>query len=196
MIISCKNEVQKEIPKSTTEKKKSEIVKRDTFKVDFQCKEISNSNLKSEIKVQLAKLEKLENNYQVLENGKSNFEESIIFNGLKRLEDFSDERQFFQIDNFKENINQINYANIKGTKDLGSKFYARAKIEELIFKSDECANKLVEFVNRIKEKSHTWEDVDKSPSSIFKKENKVYYISSGGWYMKPFYKEIENEMKK
>ena len=195
IIVSCKNEI-KETPNTITEKEKLKITKRDTFIVNFQCEEMANANFDSELKTQLRKLDNLENNYQILESGKTDLEESIVFNGLRRLPKLNNERYFFQIDSFRNDIREINYGQIKGTKDLGSKTYARARVEELIFNSEECANRLVNFINQIKEESYAWEYADKAPSSIFQKENKAYYIATGGSFMKPFCKEIEDEMRK
>ena len=198
IMISCKDEV-KEKP---TEKEKAEEVKkiqRDTFSFDGEYEVNTNQVLKSELKLKLEKLADLENNYQVLTIRKSKFEESIVCGGIKMLPELSFERQYFEIknlDKFQSGIGEINFAFIKGTKDLGSKTYARAQVEELIFHSEESAQKLAGFVNEIKGKGHTWEEVDKSPNSIFYEKDKVYYISSGGWYMKPFYQEIEKKMKK
>lgn len=169
-------------------------IRRDSFSFDGRHEVNTNANLKSELKYKLRRLEDLENNYQIIKIGKLEIEESIVCHGMARLPELSFERQYFQVNNFdkfKKGISEINFAHIKGTKDMGRKLFPRAKVEELIFKSEELAIRLVEFINKL----YVWEDIDKSPSSIFNDKNKVYYISSGGWYMKPFYKEIENKMK-
>ena len=196
ILISCKNEIKE---KPILELEKVNKTQRDTFSFDGKYKESTNLNLTSELKSKLKKLSNLENNYQILKIEQSTFKESIVCQAIEELPKLSSERQFFEIQNldkFKGGIEQINYAYIKGTEDMGGKTFARAKVEEVIFKSEDSANKLVKFVNRIKDRVSSWEDIDKSPSSIFNEGNKVYYISSGGWYMKPFYQEIEKKMKK
>lgn len=194
IMISCKSEIkEKEIVNS--ESKKISTIQRDIFSFNGKYESSSSANLKSELKSKLIKLENLEHNYQIVKIEKSTFEESTVCRGMEILSELSSERFVYEIknlDQFKNGIEEINIAFIKGTKDLGGKLFSRAKLEELIFKSEESAIKLVEFLNQL----NTWEDLDKSPSSIFNDENKVYYISSGGFYMKPFYKEIAKEMKK
>ncbi|GJM36633.1 MAG: hypothetical protein DHS20C18_56340 [Saprospiraceae bacterium] len=198
IFISCKDEI-KENPISKLETEEVNKIRRDTFSFDAKSEEKPGLNLMSELKPKLEKLALLENNYQILKLEESTLKESIVYRGIERLSELSFKKQFFEIknlDKFKDNIEKINWGYIKGTKDIGDKLFPRAKVEELIFKSDEIANKLVDFIKRIKEKGSTWEDIDKSPNSIFNEGNKVYYISSGGWYMKPFYQEIEKKMKK
>lgn len=195
ILISCKNDSHtNSIPVA---KSKTELINKDTFFIDFQCKEISASNFESQLYANLVKLSTLDNNYQITKSGESKLEESIVLNGFEKLAEVGFKIKNLQI--LKENIAQINYGYIKGTKDLGSKTYARAKVEELIFRSEECASILTNFINQIKNNARSWNEwyeIDKSPSSIFRQKNKVYYISTGGWYMEPFYEEIKHKMKK
>ncbi len=194
ILISCESEI-KEKKIVNAESKKISTIQRDTFSFDGKYESSPSANLKSELKSKLIKLEDLEHNYQILKIEKSTFEESIVCRGMERLFELSSESffdEFKNLDQFKNSIEKINFAYIKGTKDLGGKLFPRAKVEELIFKSEESAIKLVAFLNQ---KGYTWEELDKPPNSIFNDKNKVYYISSGGFYMKPFYKEIAKEMK-
>lgn len=194
---SCKDEA-REIGAVKTESIKPNQVQIDTFSFDGDYDMSPNAIFKSELKHQLLKLEELENNYQVISIGKSKIDESIVCRGVKRLPELDLREQFFEmrnLDKLFEGIIEVNYAYIKGTKDMGGKLFPRAKVEELIFQSEDSARRLSAFINEVKEEGYAWENIDKSPNSIFNQKNRIYYISSGGWYMNPFYKEIENVMK-
>ena len=150
------------------------------------------SSMKSRLKTKLNRLKNLENNYQIVKFGELPLEQSILYLGTQRIAEFSVELQGVEgirSEEFHEHFISAKYGYVKGTRDLGENIFARAKIEELIFRSDEYAMNLAKLISQIKEMGRAWEDIDKAPNSIFSEGNKVYYISSGGWYMRPFYQE-------
>ena len=136
-MLSCKSE---EKEKQVVEEKSEEVseVEIDTFSFNGSYEVNSNPNVKSELMSKLESLADLENNYQVWETGGIIFKESIVYQAIEKLPDISSERIYFEVHNlneFKSEIQQINFAHIKGTKDLGGKTYAGARVEEIIFNS-------------------------------------------------------------
>ena len=158
-------------------------------------KKYENSKLTNKI----VRLTQLDNRYQLIEYGTFSNKESILIKGFRRLiknlnnqiksEDYS------ILEDFENSIIEKNYSFIKGEKEISKNLFARARIEEYIFSSKKCANLFINNLNEILTDQKLWQEIDKSPNSIHLEGSRVYFIISGGWYMKPFYKEIVNEFK-
>ena len=172
----------------------------DTILLNLNCYAKDSLFKQTELVKRVKKLESLENNYQILEVGSFNLtsSNSILIRGINKGSSYSNYDKLFLINNFdkyQNNIENINYCYIKGTKDLGNKLFARAQIEEFVFKSEECAINLFGFISELKKDDVFWLDVDKSPNSIFRLDNKIFYISAGGHYMMNFYDKIKTKMQ-
>jgi len=166
--------------------------------LDFICKNTKTTIRSSRLKNKITKLSKLESNYQQTKNGKIEIDQSNLIKRfvkfINHLDTTTNNINFTE--NFKKSIVEINYSHIKGTNEISSNLYPRAKLEEYIFTSEECAENFINNLNKILKNDTDWYNVEKSPSSIYQEENRVYFIISGGWFMKSIYKEIVNEIVK
>ena len=175
------------------------LLQENTFSIDCSCPKHDSFDRQSYLERKLALLKNLDQKYQIIEIGELELEESQFYDGMTKLQTFSSDRAEFEIANvekMRESILNVRYGLIKGRKDLGGQTYARARVEEVIFRSRECALRFSMFVNEIREGSRYWEDIEKSPSLLFDDVNRIYYIVTGGHYMQPFYRNIENGMQK
>jgi len=175
------------------------VLQQTTYKpLTFKCKTDEQLKPSSQLATLASSLAELENNYQIQSIKDSHHSKAILLSGLNKLEKLrlNKRRQNYRITNFNELTNSISvtkFCYVKGTKDFGGKLYARAKIEEITFKSVDCAQNAFEMIEEIRS-SHIWEEIDKSPNDVFRRKNRLYYISAGGWYMMDFYKEISKKM--
>jgi len=197
---SCHQEAKKDETISEKNVENSNVRIPESNLIEFTCKIDEASKPASKLLALASSLSELENNYQIKSSEEGNISNSIVLSGLRRLKDQRSLKRSknYEIVNFEEltnSISSIKFCNIKGTKDLGGRTYARAKIEEFIFKSSDCAINAFDIINEIKSNGYIWEEINKSPSSAFRLENRIYYISSGGWFMMDFYDEIANKMQ-
>jgi phospholipid/cholesterol/gamma-HCH transport system substrate-binding protein len=167
--------------------------------IDFTCSSTDNNHINSKLAMKVERLYKLDNKYKQIEDGQFKIEESNLIQRFKRYIEnpiFDNHSNGYSIiENFDSSIIRMNYAYVKGEKDLGNRLYARARIDEYVFKSDECAELFDSNIKRVLQDDRAWYEIDKAPTSIHREENRVYFVATGGWYMKPFYKEIVNEFK-
>lgn len=194
IIVSCKKEDVRSESQFQEQLLETDTAISTIYSIKFDCKIDAKSNNESKLLELAETLSELENNYQIKSSKKISLSNSIVLNGLRG----NNRKGNFEIVNFSEIVNsieKIQSCSIKGTKNLGGDTYARAKIEELIFKSEDCAIEAYQIINKIKSSGFIWEEIDKSPNSVFRIENKIYYISLGGWFMMDFYDEIENKIK-
>ena len=91
-------------------------------------------------------------------------------------------------------IAKVNYAFIKGQKAMSGNLYPRAEIEEWIFKSETCATEVAEILDRIQNNGHQWEHISKSPISTWQQENRIYFLTPGGFYMLSEVKVIQEKL--
>ena len=192
-IYSCNNAS----PNKVIDKVFQSTVKK--IEIDLSCPSQNSNKGVSKLDSKVEALYNLENNYAQVEEGKFKLHESSLLSGLKRLIEnknrIDDTVEYVLVENFDSSISNLNFSFIKGRKNLGNKLYARARIEEYIFTSESCAVKFIDNINKYVYNENVWFDLNKSPSSIYQEENRVYFVISGGWYMKPFYDEIVNQFK-
>lgn len=168
--------------------------------IDFQCQPQEIKSPTSNLKQLASKLSSLENNYQIKSIEKGEPTKSILVSRLKYYSVnniMKGGKVIYKITNFgsfAKSIAAINFCQVKGTKDLSKNLYARAKIEEIIFNSADCAQNAFEEIEKLQNRKRVWEDINKAPSSVFKIDNRIYYVSSAGHYMMEFYKEIAAQM--
>lgn len=78
-------------------------------------------------------------------------------------------------------IKSIDIYYIKGNKDLGRKFYGRAELQQWTFGS---AKQAAEALTAIESTSKMLRDrLQKSPWAVWRNDNKLYFMISGGHYM-------------
>lgn len=167
--------------------------------IDFRCSTPTLGSQNSELENKVKELYKLENKYKQIESGVFEIAESNLIMGLKQLiksrNKYEAQFKYNLIENFESSITQTNFSSVKGEKELSDKLFVRARIEEYIFTSESCATKFLETINKFVSNESLWYDLNKAPNSIYLEENRIYFIVSGGWYMKSFYKEIVNQFE-
>lgn len=173
---------------------------KDTLKLDFSCSTNNDKSIHSKLEDKVVSLSQLDNKYkQIIKESVQN-ENSILLGGLNgyvESKNSYDTTKFIILNKgFNSSIIQSNYAHVKGQTEISENLYARASIEEHIFSSVSCASNFMNNLSIIIDNENVWYDIDKSPSSLFQEDNRIYYISTGGWYMKPFYKEIVKQLSK
>lgn len=193
-ILSCTHKNHDELIQEESQAQVNEI------EIDFICSNPIIGDQHSELDSKVEGLYELENKYSQVESGSFDLSESDLIVGLKRLIASNNKVDKLNKYNLKENFNssitQTNFSLIKGQKELSDNLYARAKIEEYVFTSERCAIIFFERINSYVSNERLWYELYKAPSSIHREENRLYFILSGGWYMKPFYKEIVNQLIK
>ena len=200
LLSSCKSEskvetTQKTSPQQHTQTAEARQEKSKEF--DIYCKDVDpNFRKESELVGMLNKLTKLENKYKIVKTKKIDIRSSDLYRAFRRLPqskvvDFNIKR----LDRLKGLIAEMKTCSIVGQKDLDKKLFAKADVTEYIFKSRTCAKKIADYLETVKATESAWEVVDKVPTSLFRVDNKIYYVRTGGWYMKDFYQEIEQTMK-
>ncbi|SDF57958.1 hypothetical protein [Cellulophaga baltica] len=202
LIISCNQNIRQKAPTVTD-------IKIDTTKTNkimnsvnrqITCDNNLDSDFTSQILCKIENLERLKSNYVLIKQGVILVNDSKIYKGIKKLKKITEKSKIKdKIDNLyylSEMIFEIQFCFLKGTTDMGGKTYPRARIEEVIFKSENCASQFIQNLNESLENNNSLKDLfDKSPNSIFRENNRVYYISSGGFYMMEIYKNLESAIK-
>jgi hypothetical protein len=74
-------------------------------------------------------------------------------------------------------------------------FFAKAEVEEIIFKSEECAKEFLSYIRAIRNIEFMRDTLDKAPSSMFMEKNKIYFIRMRKKSMINFNISIQNKMK-
>ena len=161
-----------------------------------------NISLKSSLKNKVERLSKLENNYILKNFGLIEIEKTRLIGGLERLvkSEFNKPKEIenINIDKIKNQIHESRFSFVKATKSIkpNGNTFPRAKIEEYIFKNQDEAKQIFESLSELREIDRIWYRISKEPNSMLLEDNRLYYVSTGGWYMMEIYKEIENEIKK
>ena len=212
-VISCKKKnvlsenvnAEKITQKKSIDSSKTKVVKNqiiDTVPKINQSSE--NISLQSYLKNKVERLSKLENNYILKNFGLIEIERTRLIGGLERLvkSEFNKPKEIeninIDIDKIKSQIHESRFSFVKATKSMkpDGNTFPRAKIEEYIFKNQRQAKQVFESLSELREIDRIWYRISKEPNSMFLEDNRLYYVSSGGWYMMEIYKEIENEIKK
>ncbi len=187
---------QKLINSSKTKPHKNQIIdsvpKITQTTIDF------NSYLKNKVE----RLSKLEYNYIIKDFKLIEVENTRLIRALERLikSDFNkpEEIKNINLDKIKNNILESRFVFVKATKSkpLDGETFPRATIVEYIFKNKDIAKNTFESLNELRKIDRIWYRVSKEPNSMLLEDNRIYYVSTGGWYMMDIYKEIEDEIKK
>ncbi len=200
-ITSCQNESKPDPTVQTTPKKQSATEIKQAKKdqaFDIYCKDVDPKFRKeSELVPMLNKLSKLENKYKIVKTEKPDIRSTDLYRAFRRLpKSKAGEFQNKHLDRLNSQIATIKTCSIVGQKDLDKKLFAGADVTEYIFKSRKCAKRISDYLEGVRTTEASWEVVDKVPNSFFRIDNKLYYVRTGGWYMRGFYQEIEQTMKK
>jgi hypothetical protein len=89
-----------------------------------------------------------------------------------------------------KDIERTNIAFIRGKRAMSERLYARGSVEEFICKTEEDAEKLVEYMDKYKGKTAEWIALGgKGPMTYFHVHDRFYHVLTGGEYM---FKEDKN----
>lgn len=91
-------------------------------------------------------------------------------------------------------ICRIRKFSLKSTQETqaGSNTYVRFHVVEWKCKSKEAAKKVVKILNAYSGMS--WERLDKSPTTLWRDGDAIYFIRIGGWFVLPHVEAIQNAL--
>lgn len=175
-------ETRKEL-KDTSRKKEAKVVQE---KVDFSSK----------LKEKVMRLATLEHKYQLQRLDTVLPEKTQLLGGLQRVSKLRDSIHI-DLNLFTRELYQIQKAFVKGSKPMqaNGNTYPRATVEEYIFKTAEHTNAIFEMLETSKKQGTYWMYISKAPHELFVEENRLYFMSSGGFYMLDIYKNIVEKLK-
>ena len=78
------------------------------------------------------------------------------------------------IDILLKSIDHINYVKIEDSSNTTGR--GAIALEEIIFYSEEDAKSLQDYIRYTISISYYWDTIDKNPSDLFRRENKIYYV--------------------
>ncbi|AXG68946.1 hypothetical protein KORDIASMS9_01165 [Kordia sp. SMS9] len=156
-----------------------------------------NSDLTSKLKEKVARLATLAHKYQLKNLEVVSPKKSMLLGSLQRVLQLKGNLKAIDIAIFKNKLHKIHKAFLKGTKPMqtNGNTYPRVTVEEYIFKTPESAEMTYEMLLNSKSESSVWMYVSKAPYELFVEENRLYFVSSGGFYMMDMYKDIVEKLK-
>ncbi len=186
--------------KTTAEEKQAATTPvKEVKQVSIKCTSAeATTEPASEIEERVKKLSKLKDNYELKEIGVVPTNTSGFYSVFQSINNLDFTRKQLEItdpDELTNMVEKTTYCFVKGTLDHGDKMYARASIEEYLFKSEACATQFEKHLETIQATSHLSEFFGKAPYSIFRIDDKIYYIVSGGFYMEDYHDLIGNAMR-
>ncbi len=201
LLLSCREKTQEAI--ELAPKSKTEVQTERTTPQPVACNTANSVVPKSLLRCKIKALETLAHNYLLKDfNQNMGLEKTSIYREVQFSSESDHYRNanveaiFKKINFLNTAIEQVNQCNVKSTTDVGGNTYPRASITEIIFKSEDCAIAFMTTIEAVKAEGSLMFRIDKGPHSIFREQNIVYYISSGGFYMMEYYDEVEKQMKK
>lgn len=159
---------------------------------------IKSVNLTSKLQEKVARLATLEHNYVVKNLDLVAHEKGMLLSKLIFLKKLNDSMlKDIDITLFKRNLHEVRKSFLKGTKPMNpnGNTYPRVDIEEYIFKTQESAKATYDMLKKSKPNGRFWMHISKSPHDLFLEENRIYFGSSGGFYMMGIYKAIFEKIK-
>jgi len=164
------------------------------YRFDASCNAITDRPvyLLSQLPSKLVALSKLENRYELKSRNSIDLEKSIFY-GIQNIQKYSDENVTYQVSDFASLIQQIVLSEsifVKGAKDISitgdGGFYARTHIEEYIFSSLDCAQMAEKYLAWINKHGPWGGSYHKAPSKIIRQGQTIYYVHSGGEFMRVY----------
>jgi protein required for attachment to host cells len=197
-LFSCENKAKETLSKT------KEVIQttKDTVR------NVKNSNesvpkksidLSSKLKEKVGRLARLKHNYQLKNLDTIVARKTFLLGNVKRIQKLKDSSvKYIDTNIFERELHQIHKAFLKGSKPMypNEATYPRVIIEEYIFTSAVAATKIATMIQHSKQhNSRIWTYVNKAPHDYFVEENRLYFVSSGGFYMMDIYKDIVEELK-
>ena len=165
---------------------------------DASCAVENGSSPESQLLKKLEQLSQSQYNYQIVERGPIDLQQSIFF-GLHRASEHSHPRagdvEVTGFETLLEQMTQANSGKIKGTVEVGRRLYPRATVEEYIFRTEDCA-KVAEAYLKWVEGNGPWGGwLYKTPTRLIRNKKIIYHVISGGGYMIDCLPEIASALK-
>lgn len=172
--LSCHDD--KKNPTIIIEKYKSEFIDTIFYKFgNSNSSKYSYTNLSNKI----GNLKKHKRLYKVEKIGKVKTNSSVVHKAIfAKPELCYTARKCIKIknlNNFTNSILEINYAKLSVTNLYDSNLNLPVTIEEIIFKSEEDAKTLLNYINSVRKVEYFWNTIDKYRSNIFRESNKIYF---------------------
>lgn len=187
--------------KTIPEKEQQQEVSKDTVsqKVNSHESEATKEiDLTSKLKEKVARLAQLEHNYQLKSLEVVTPAETHLLSRLTYVATVK-ENAFKALDlvAIQNDLYEIRTSFLKGAKPMqpNGNTYPRVTVEEYLFKSKEQAASCYKALLQSKKEASDWTFVAKEPHVLFLEENRIYYVSSGGYYMMEIYKDIAEKIK-
>ena len=179
---------------------KVEVVKFDTTFFDFQAATNSSPEIHlSQLDRKTRPLKQSIQQYEVKRIGRIKTESSVVFKAIINKPELCTYPKMCykikDIQSFKNSIREINYARIEGKKKNKHASYSKVGIEEIIFDMETNASTLLSYINHVRELEYFWDSIDKSPSNIFRENNKLYFVRIMNNTSQKYPAEITNLMK-
>ncbi|WP_046755313.1 hypothetical protein [Kordia jejudonensis] len=163
-----------------------------------ESESIKKVDLTSKLAKKVARLTTLEHNYEVKNLDLVAHEKGMLLSKLIYLKKLNDSMlKDIDINLFKSNLHEVRKSFLKGTKPMNpnGNTYPRVHIEEYMFKTSESAKATYDMLKKSKPNGRFWMHISKSPYDLFLEENRIYFGSSGGFYMMGIYKDIFEKIK-
>lgn len=159
---------------------------------------VKSVQLTSKLKEKVTRLATLEHKYQLKSLEEVTQRESMVLGGFLRVLPLRD-ANVKEIDTiaFKKYVHTIHKAFLKGKKPMrpNGNTYPRVTVEEYIFKTPENATAILNMLKKSESDAGLWMPISKAPYELFLEENRIYFMSSGGFYMMEIYKDIFEKIK-
>lgn len=137
----------------------------------------------SNFKAALESLSTLKYQYAIKDLEEVEASRALVISSIKRLNPYKERQKKPLIPEIPtKDIKTVQKAFVKGEKEISKNTYPRAGIEEWEFKSIEGAEKVELLIDKIKKEYH-WDEISKSPITYWRMDNKIYFVTPGGFFM-------------
>lgn len=157
---------------------------------------IEEKYLESRFEEVLQSLADMPYKYELLSQEEVEIENTYLINRIRFLNGLKRNYPLVPVQGLKT----VKQAKIKGKLSMrsgGGSLYPRAELEEWIFTSKRCMEEALEVLQQIEFREGKFDDViSKSPMTYWVKENKIYFLTPGGFYMLDEGEKLIEELKK
>jgi len=164
---------------------------------DASCNTGKGTAPESQLRAKLAELSASPDNYQLVDYGSVDLEQSIIFGPQQKFK-YVDNPELLEVKNFEPllaQMTQAEFGKIKGTVDLGGRLYPRATVEEYLFRTEDCARVAEDYLTWSEDTAGSRGPLYKTVRGVVRNGQTIYHISSGGMYMLDRQDELEAVFK-
>ena len=186
LLSGCAQEPEEHTQTETQIATTESVKKKALLSFDASCNSHGDTVVKSQLEFYLNPLSKLDDKYKFVRKVSVSIEDSI-FNGMHEMSDIGLLPGTLEVSSFEYLISQILEANsmsIEGTNALTGNLYPRARIEEYIFSTPDCAQKAEKYLQWVNEHGPWGDSYYKAPTIISRDNHVIYHIVGAGEYMR------------